>query len=323
MNEKVIEVKGNHNKKYTHFNKRKINLKILKEQKYLLIMSLPFVIWLVIFRYLPLWGWTMAFQDYKPALNFFQQKWVGFKYFIQLFSDQTFYQALRNTIAMSLLGLIFGFVMPVIFALLLNEIRNIKFKRLTQTISYLPHFVSWVVVASIVTLTLSPAGSVDSFLVKYGLVKQPIGFLTKPTWFWMIIVITNIWKETGWNAIIYLAAITGIDPELYEAAKVDGAGRLRLIWHITLPGIMPTMIILLIMSIGSLINIGFEQQFLIGNPIVKDYAYVIDWYALDYGIGLFRYSFGTAIGIFKSVVSIILLFIANSIAKKVSDTSIL
>ncbi|WP_035172491.1 ABC transporter permease [Caldanaerobius polysaccharolyticus] len=303
--------------------RKRVNLKVLKEQKYLLFMSLPFVVWVIIFRYIPLWGWTMAFQDYRPGKPFFEQNWVGFKQFITLFTESTFYQVLRNTLAMSLLGLIFGFVVPIMFALLLNELRNIKFKRTVQTISYLPHFVSWVIVASIVTTMLSPSGTINTLLTKWGIVKAPVGFLTEPSLFWVIVTVADIWKETGWNAIIYLAAITGIDPELYEAARVDGANRLQQMWHVTLPGIRPTIMVLLIMSIGSLINIGFEKQFLLGNSLVKDYAYVLDWYALDYGIGLFRYSYGTAIGMFKSVVSIILLFIANSVAKRIDENSII
>lgn len=302
--------------------KKKITLKKIVEQKYLILMSFPFVIWVIIFAYIPLWGWTMAFQDYRPEKSFLEQKWVGLKQFKLLFADQDFYHAMRNTLGMSILGLIFGFTIPIIFALLLNEIKGTRFKRSVQTISYLPHFVSWVVAASIVTTMLSRSGIVNDVLIKLGIVHvgKEIAFMEKPTWFWMIVTLSDVWKETGWNAIIYLAAITGIDQEQYEAAKVDGANRFKQMWHITLPGIKPTIMILFILSIGQLINIGFEKQMLLGNSLVIDYSQVLDKYVLDYGIGMFRYSYGTAIGIFKSVVSIILVFGANTLAKKFSDS---
>ncbi|MDR3284129.1 MAG: ABC transporter permease subunit [Treponema sp.] len=297
--------------------------KRLFDQRYLLLLSLPFVIWLIIFKYIPLTGWTMAFQDYKPHLGFFAQKWVGFKHFADLFKAPLFYQALRNTLGMSILGLVFGFTASIAFAILLNELRTLRFKRFTQTVSYLPHFVSWVIVANIVTSLLSPSGSINELLTRWGLVRQPVNFMTKPDLFWWIVVFSDIWKETGWNAIIYLAAMTGIDRQIYEAAEIDGANRLQKICYVTLPGIRPTIIILLIMSIGNIINTGFEKQFLLGNTVVAAKALVLDKYALDFGIGLFRYSFGTAIGIFKSVVSIILLFCANSLAQKAGEDKLI
>jgi len=296
--------------------------KIVSQQKYLIAMCLPFIIWIIIFAYVPLWGWTMAFQEYKPGLTFFEQKWVGFKHFIRLFNDSMFYLVLRNTVAMSVLGLIFGFTLPIILALLLNEIRNLTFKRTVQTISYLPHFVSWVVIASIVTEFLSMNGPLNSFLISLGLLDEPVQFLIEPKLFWWIVVASDVWKELGWNSIIFLAAISSIDPELYEAATVDGAGRYAKMRHITLPGIMPTVVVILIMSIGNLINIGFEKQLLLGNPLVKEYSDVLDIYILNYGIGSGRYSLGTAAGMFKSLVSLILLTIANTISKKTTDIRI-
>ncbi|CAM3562415.1 ABC transporter permease [Marinicrinis lubricantis] len=294
------------------------------QQKWLYIMSIPFIVWVFIFNYLPLWGWTMAFQDFKPARSFSEQEWVGFKHFIALFGDDKFYLVLRNTLAMSFLSLIAGFTIPIIFAILLNELRNSFMKRFVQTVSYLPHFVSWVVVASLVTTMLSiDGGVVNDLLMTLGIIDKPIQFMAKGEWFWYIITAVDSWKEMGWSAIIYLAAIAGIDPELYEAARVDGANRLKQMWHITLPGIRTTIIVLLIMSIGHLISIGFEKQFLLGNNLVREYSDVLDLYALNYGIGMGRYSFGTAIGIFNSVVSIILLFTANGIFKKVTKESIM
>ncbi|WP_068784815.1 ABC transporter permease [Paenibacillus phocaensis] len=294
------------------------------QQKYLYFMSLPFVIWLFVFNYLPIWGWTMAFQNYKPAKSFTEQKWIGFKNFVDLFQDDRFYLVLRNTLAMSIMGLIAGFVVPITFAVLLNELRGKYFKRTVQTVSYLPHFVSWVVVGGIITKMLSiDGGIVNEILISLHIINEPIQFMAEGKWFWGIVTASDVWKETGWNAIIYLAAITGIDKELYEAARVDGAGRFRQIWNITLPGIRTTISVLLIMSIGHLIGIGFEKQFQLSNSLVTDYSEVLDLYALNYGINISRFSYGTAISMFTSVVSIILLLTANGIMKKTTKESIM
>ncbi|MGG4553862.1 ABC transporter permease [Paenibacillus humicus] len=295
-----------------------------KSQKVLYMMSVPFVLWVLVFQYLPLWGWTMAFQNYKPGKSFLEQKWVGFEHFAALFQDDRFYLVLRNTLAMSSLGLFAGFVFPVMFALLLNEVRVQVLKRFVQTVSYLPHFVSWVVAAGIVSKMLSTDGGVvNAVLMSLHVIDQPIQFMAKGHMFWGIVTAADVWKETGWNAIIYLAAIAGIGPELYEAARVDGASRLRQMWHITLPGIRPTIIVLLIMSIGHLIGIGFERQFLLGNHMVSDYSEVLDLYSLKYGLEMGRYSFGTAINIFNSVISLMLLFIANGAFKRIANESIM
>jgi len=282
-------------------------------------MILPFVIWLVIFRYLPLWGWITAFQNYKPGVPLFQQQWVGLKYFKEMFSDPEFYLVMRNTLAMSLLGLIFGFPLPIFLALLINEIRNESFKRTVQTISYLPHFVSWVIVASIVHAMLAPDGVVNYLLMQIGLIQEPILFLGEPRYFWWIVVFADLWKELGWNTIIYLAAIADVNPALYEAAEIDGAGRFKKMQYITLPCIMPVVTVILILSIGNIINIGYERQFLLRTPAVREVSEVIDLYALDYGIRAGRFSFGTAASMFKSVISLILVFSANQMSKRVSD----
>ena len=298
--------------------------KVFKSQKILYMMSLPFVAWVFVFNYLPVWGWTMAFQNYRPGRSFFEQEWVGFDHFITLFTDDRFFMVLRNTLAMSLMGLIVGFTVPIIFAVLLNEVRHSFFKRTVQTVTYLPHFVSWVVVAGIVTKMLSiDGGIVNDLLLSLGIIDKPFQFMAQETWFWGIVTVSDLWKEMGWNAIIFLAAIAGLDPQLYEAAKVDGAGRLRRIWHVTLPGIRPTILVVLILNIGHLVSIGFEKQMLLGNSLVLDYSEVLDLYALNYGIGLGQFSYGTAIGIFNSVVSIILLFLANGIFKRFSNQSVM
>lgn len=293
------------------------------KNKYLYLMSLPFIAWAFVFSYLPLWGWIMAFQKYNARLSVWEREWVGFHNFRMLFQDDMFYLVLRNTLAMSFMSLIAGFTIPIIFALLLNEVKNAAFKKSVQTISYLPHFVSWAVVAGIVSKMLSTDnGAFNDFLVWIGLLDEPIQWLAKGEYFWGIVTLSDVWKETGWNAIIYLAAMAGIAPELYEAAKVDGANRLRQMWHITLPGIRTTIIILIILSIGNLINIGFEKQFLLGNNLVIDYSKVLDLYALEYGIRINRISFATAINIFNSVVAVLLLFTANGLFKRFTKESV-
>ncbi|MCR2806303.1 ABC transporter permease [Paenibacillus soyae] len=293
------------------------------EQRYLFLMSLPFVVLVFVFNYLPLWGWTMAFQNFKPGLSFAEQDWVGFKNFIAIFQEPQFYLVLRNTLAMSFMALIAGYTVPVLFAILLNEIRVAFFKRSIQTISYLPHFVSWVVAAGIITKMLSVDGIVNELLMWLNITDKPIQFMAKGEWFWTIVTLSDLWKEMGWNSIIFLAAIAGIDPELYEAATVDGAGRFRRIWHITLPGIRSTMMVMLILSIGWLTSIGFEKQYLLGNSLVLDYSEVLDLYILNYGIGMGRFSFGTALGIVNSMVAITLLLLSNWIFKRITKESVI
>ncbi|MDR2888599.1 MAG: ABC transporter permease subunit, partial [Lachnospiraceae bacterium] len=209
-----------------------------------------------------------------------------------------------------------GFVIPILFAILINELRNGIFKRSVQTISYLPHFISWVVAAGMISQMLATNGPVNDLLLALGLMDKPIPFLGEGEMFWGIITASDIWKEVGWNAIIFLAAITGVDTALYEAADVDGAGRFQKIWHITLPSIMNVIIVILIMNIGWLVNVGFERQMLLGSPQIREWAEVLDVYVLRFGIGMGRYSYGTAIGIFRSLVSIFLLFSANYTAKR-------
>lgn len=306
-----------------------VNPKTLKfinkawQQRYLLLMSVPLMIWVIIFQYLPIWGWSMAFQNYKLGKSFSEQEWAGLKYFIELWSDQRFWLSFRNTLAMSMMGMVASFTLPIIFALFLNEIRKVYFKRSIQTVSYLPHFVSWVVVSSMFIKILSTDGGIiNDILISLNIVEQPVHFMAQPKLFWWIVTIVSAWKGTGWQSIIYIAAISGIDPQLYEAATVDGCGRYKKMWHITLPGISSTIVILFIMAVGNLARFGFEAPMLLGNPIVQDYSEVIDLYALRYGIGAGRYSYGTAIGVFNSLVAIILLVTANSISKKARGESV-
>jgi len=291
-------------------------------QRTLVLMSVPFLIWLFVFKYLPIWGWTIAFQDFKPAKGFMDQTYIGFDHFQFLFQDERFLRVLRNTLAMSGINLVLGFVTAITLALLLNEVRKVGFKRFVQTISYLPHFISWVVAASIIQTALSPDGYINELLVWIGLVEKgkEILFLGIPEYFWGIFGAGSVWKDVGWNTIVYLAAMTMIDPAQYEAAEMDGAGRFSRMWHITLPGIKPVIMVLLIMNIGYLMESGFEPQYLLGNGMNIDYSENLDIFVLKYGIAQGNFSLSIAAGMFKTIVSFILLFAANNIAKRMGES---
>lgn len=296
--------------------KIQVTWKEIKRQKVLLFWSAIIVAYGIVFYYLPLAGWVMAFQNYKPKDGLLHSTFVGMAKFVQLFSDVTFLQTLRNTLAMGVINLVVTFVAAIAFAILLNEIKSQGGKKVVQTISYLPHFLSWIIVTGILHDALSSSGIINDLLVRFGVLQQPINFFAHPQYFWPIVAFANVWKETGWNAIIYLAAITAIDPSLYEAASMDGAGRWAKIKYITLPGIRPTIIILLLMNVGNVLNAGFEIQYLLGNDLIMRVSQTIDIYVLKWGISQNDFSIGTAAGIFKSFVSIALILIANQIAKK-------
>ncbi len=294
----------------------KITWKEVKKQKVLLFWSALIVLYGIIFCYVPLGGWLMAFQNYKPKDGLLHSQFVGFDKFAQLFSDTTFLKVIRNTLCMGIINLVATFVMAIVFAILLNELRSRGGKKIVQTISYLPHFLSWIIVTGILHDALSTSGIVNELLLKFGILDQPLNFFAHPEFFWPLVAFANVWKETGWNAIIYLAAITAIDPCLYEAANIDGAGRWARIKYITLPGIKPTIMILLLMNVGNVLNAGFEIQYLLGNGLVQSVSQTIDIYVLKWGISQNDFAIGTAAGIFKSVVSIVLIVVANQIAKK-------
>ena len=296
--------------------KTKITWAEIKRQKVLLIWAGIITLYGVIFYYLPLAGWAMAFQNYKPKDGILHSQFIGLEKFKMLFSDATFLRVIRNTLAMGVINLVVTFVTAIAFAILLNEVRNRGGKKVVQTISYLPHFLSWIVVTGILHDMLSGTGIINELLMNAHLITQPINFFAHEKYFWPIVAFANVWKETGWNAIIYLAAITSIDPSLYEAAAIDGAGRWGKIKYVTLPGIKPTIIILLLMNVGNVLNAGFEIQYLLGNGLVQNVSQTIDIYVLKWGISQGDYAIGTAAGIFKSVVSIILIVIANQIAKR-------
>jgi putative aldouronate transport system permease protein len=292
----------------------------LSRQQQLLFMSLPIILYIILFTYVPLWGWTMAFQNFRPQRSFFRQQWVGLDWFKFLFVDKAFLRTIRNTIAMSFINTSLGFITAIGFALLLNEVRKILFKRAIQTISYLPHFLSWVIVTGLVSQMLTTdSGAVNTAFMALGIIKEPVLWLSKPNYFWGIVGITYVWKEVGWNTIIYLAAIAGIDPNLYEAAEIDGCNRYQKMWRITLPCIKPTIIILLIMSVGHILDAGFELQYLLRNGLVMDVSDTIDVYVVIFGIGQSNFSLATAAGMFKNIVNITLIFIANEIAKRAGE----
>lgn len=298
-------------------------LKILYKQRLLFIMSVPFVVHALIFSYIPIWGWIIAFFDYKAGTNILTSKFVGFKFFIEMFSSSSFFLALRNTIIISVLNLTLGTLVSITFAILLNEIKGQLFKRTVQTISYLPHFVSWVVVAGIFGRMLAiDGGTINDMLIKLNLIQEPIAFQMKGEWFWWIVAYANIWKETGWNAIIYIAVLVTINPELYEAAYADGANRFRRIWHISLPGIKNIVVIMLVLQTGWMLGVGFEQSLLMGNNAVIRYSDVLSTYVMRYGIQMGRFSFATAAGIFQSMVGLTLVMFSNGLAKRFSNTQI-
>ncbi len=292
-------------------------------QRQLALMSVPMLLYILLFNYSPLWGWITAFMDYNPATPLFQNEWVGMKNFIWLFSKPEFIRSIRNTFAMAAINLVFGFVFPILLALFLNEIRSMHFKRTVQTVTYLPHFLSWVIVVGIAQTIFSSDGAINQLLMALGLTETPVFFLGEGKFFWWLVGVINLWKECGWNTIIYLAAMAAIDPALYEAAEMDGAGRFKRMFHITLPGIKSTFVVLLVMNIGYLMEAGFEIQYLMGQNVVMDWSQTIDIFALKYGITKGQYSRAIAAGIFKSLVSIALMLSANFAAKHLGEDTLL
>nr|WP_279628343.1 MULTISPECIES: ABC transporter permease subunit [Paenibacillus] len=282
---------------------------------------MPGLLYFIIYRYVPMLGNIIAFQDYSPFRGFLNSDWVGLKHFKTIFSDQEVIRVLWNTLLLSLLQIAFAFPVPIILAIMLNEIKNELFKRIVQSIIYLPHFLSWVVVIGIVTIFLKTEGMVNRVLDPlFGM--EPISFLQQPGWFMPLIILEVIWKEAGWGTIIFLATLSGINPALYEAAVVDGANRWRQIWHITLPALRSTIIILFILRLGTVLDSGFEQVFLMLNPFTMDVGNVLDTFVYFKGIQKADFSFGTAVGLFKSVIGLILILVANRVAKKFGDEGV-
>ncbi|GHU65626.1 sugar ABC transporter permease [Clostridia bacterium] len=285
-------------------------------------MLLPAFAWYAVFNYQPMYGVLLAFKDYKFNMGILNSPWVGLKYFQQFLFASEFWGVLKNTLVISVLKLVCGFPAPIILALLLNEVHSMKFKRTVQTVSYLPHFVSWVVVYTLLTIVFTPYGGLVNSLRTRVFGLEAMFYMGEKQFFYPMAVLSDIWKGVGWGTIVYLSAITSVSPELYEAAIVDGAGRLRCVWHITLPGIRPTISILFILATGGILNANTDQILLLQQPANMSIAQIIDTYVLRLGIREGRFGYATAIGLFKSVFSAGLMFSANFISKKVGEVSI-
>lgn len=287
----------------------------------LYLLLIPGLLYLLIFKYMPMYGIAIAFQDYNIFDGISGSKWVGFQNFAKMFTGEDFYKIFTNTLILSVYKILFLFPLPILMAILLNEIRHVSFRKITQTIVYIPHFLSWVIVASIFSTLLSPtSGLVNQLISNLG--GEPISFLMSQKWFRTVMVICDGWKETGYSAVVYIAAIAGIDQQLYEAATVDGAGRIRQIFHITLPGISTTIVLLLVLRLGSILEAGTEQLLLMYNPTVYEVGDVIGTYVYRMGLGKQQYSFTTAVGLFNSVVGLILVVAGNFVSRKISGSSI-
>ncbi len=293
----------------------------LKKYWQLYVMMLIPVIYYVIFRYVPMVGNIIAFRRYRAGSSIFGDEWSGLKYFNQFIKDTNFWRAFRNTLALNIKYLVISFPITIIFAILLNEIKNVRYKKLVQTISYLPHFISMVIVAGMIRELVSTSGPINSLIVSMG--GEPIQFISLPQWFTTIFVTSGIWQGLGWGTILYLAAMSGINPELYEAASLDGANRLKQIWHVTLPGILPTIMTLLILNIGSLCgSAAFEKVFLLYQPTTYETADIIATYVYRMGLGSGNYSYATAVGLFQGLINIVLLTAANIFSKKTTGSGL-
>ncbi|RRJ65079.1 sugar ABC transporter permease [Paenibacillus oralis] len=295
--------------------------KRLWRNKWLYIMLLPGVLYFIIFKYLPMYGLIISFQNYKPYNGIMGSEWVGMEHFKRLFTEPDFTNILINTIVLFALNLFIYFPVPIILALMLNELRGNFFKRLFQTLVYLPHFMSWVIIVSITYVMVTmDGGIINELLVYFGFEK--INFLLNPSWFRPMYILQVIWREAGWGTIIYLAAIAAIDPGLYEAARIDGAGRMRQVWHITLPAIRGVIITLFILKIGHVLDLGFEHVYLLLNSMNRQVAEIIDTYVYTAGLRQGQYSYSTAIGFFKSVIGLIMVVLVNKVAKKIGEEGV-
>jgi putative aldouronate transport system permease protein len=287
------------------------------------LMVIPGILWMLVFNYLPMGGIVMAFKNFRLSYkSIFQGAWLGIDNFSEFFKDDYFLITMVNTLGISLLRLLIGFPLPILFALLLNELRNMRFKKIIQTVSYLPHFLSWVVLGGIMITWLSKSGVINDMLVMLGILKEPVSFLGKPSYFWGLALISDTWKELGWSAIIYLAAIASVDQEMYEAATVDGASRFKKMWFITLPSIKGTIMILFILAVSGVLNSNFEQMLILKNPLNAERATVLDIYVYEMGMGKGRFGYATAIGLFKSVIGTVLLLSANAFSRRVQGRSL-
>ncbi|MFM9331824.1 ABC transporter permease [Paenibacillus mesotrionivorans] len=295
--------------------------KRIVRNRYIYLMILPGVLYFLIFKYIPMFGLVISFQDYLPYKGIMGSDWVGLKHFSRLFSEPEFWNIFKNTIVVFVVNVTFYFPIPIILSLMLNEVGNAFFKRFVQTLVYIPHFLSWVIIVSIsfVMFTMD-GGIINEMLTYFGF--QPVNFLMSSGWFYPMYVLQVIWREAGWGTIVYLAAMAAVDPGLYEAARMDGATRIRQIWHITLPGIRTVIVVMLILKVGSVLDTSFEHIFLLLNSMNKDVAEILDTYVYTAGLKQGQYSFSTAVGLFKSVVSFILVMGSNWLAKKAGEEGV-
>lgn len=309
----------------SHKSKQTISDRHSREGKVMFLTVLPFLILVFLFSYFPLYGWIYALYDYKPALGLSGSEFVGLKWFKMIVSSKTqldqLVQVMKNTFAMSFLGIATSFF-PVLFAIFLNEIKSKWFKNIVQTLTTLPNFISWVLVYTIAFSLFSSTGLVNTLLEHYGIITEPVKFLDSDKHTWLIMCLWGIWKGLGWGAIMYLAAIAGIDPELYESAQIDGANRFDLMRHITLPALMPTYLVMLMLSIANLLSNGMDQYFVFQNAFNKEHIQVLDLYVYNIGLGGSSLSFATALSMLKSVISVVLLAVVNIASKKIRGTSI-
>jgi putative aldouronate transport system permease protein len=294
------------------------NLQRLRKDKWLYLLLVPGVVYFLVFKYVPMWGVLISFQDYSPFLGVFRSEWVGFDNFRNFFMNPDFFRLLKNTLILALLDLVFYFPAPIIMALLLNEIRHSFYKGLVQTFVYIPHFISMVIIASITYVFMTTQGGILFELIDR-VTGHEVDVLTDPAWFRPLMIIQIMWKETGWGTIIFLAALAGVDQEQYEAAVMDGANRFRRIWHITLPAIRSVIVLMLILRMGHFLDNGFEQILLMQNALNRTVAEVFDTYVYNVGITQGSYSYSTAVGLFKSLVGIVLVLGSNRLAKKFGE----
>lgn len=290
----------------------------LRKDKWLYVLLLPGVIYFLIFKYLPMWGVLISFQNYSPFLGFWKSEWIGFTHFQNFFTNPDFFRLFRNTLMLAFLDLVFFFPAPIIIALCLNEIRKEYYKRTIQTLVYVPHFMSWVIIASITYVFFTTSGGFVNDLI-FHFTGEKISFLSDPAWFRPLIIGQLMWKETGWGTVIFLAALASVSPEQYEAAIVDGAGRFRRMWHVTLPALRSTIVILLILRLGNFLDQGFQQIYLMTNSLNRSVADVFDTYVYFLGIEQGAFSYSTAVGLFKGVVGVILILTADRLAKRFGE----
>ncbi|MCM3784738.1 ABC transporter permease subunit [Neobacillus mesonae] len=293
----------------------------LLRDRSLYLLALPGILFFLVFKYVPMWGIVISFQDYSPFLGIMDSPWVGMKHFANFFASPDFMLMLRNTLAISLLNLLLYFPFPILIALLLNELRSAAYKRIVQTVIYMPHFLSWVIIAGLTFLLFAKGeGLINDVLEWLGRPRTDV--MTNPDAFWILVTLQSIWKEGGWGTIVFLAAIAGVSPQLYEAARMDGAGRFRQIWHITLPAIRPVIVVLLILRLGDIMDVGFEQIFLMYNGAVSEVAEVFDTYVYRTGITQGKFSYSTAVGLFKSLVGLVLVVVTNRLAKRLGEEGV-